>query len=376
MNLADMLCYADIQQLSTIADTYKCQCNGHSKNELIQSILSTVNRKDVFERQVHELTTEDIRFLNSIVFDKRDLFSLEELVARAQQSHFENKEGERNPREMISRFKHRGWLFNGYSQTTRYLFQFPQDLKKRFTDALARTFGAQLEYAEEPPAYRDEEKLIAEDVYLFLHYLFHQEVALTADGAIHKRQLAQLLDRLSVKEEPLVKGAWRFGYGRKFRDLPSRFSLIYDYCFYNELIEERQDRLLLTDKGEGVVLAGKREDLSQIYRFWLKLYKGPIPNLQSLVFWIGKLADDWVTAESLYRAVGPLIRPFYYDSAEAIFESRMTQMMMHLGLLRIGEDEAAGRTVSITKLGASIIAGTYVPDEETIPIMFDNGPFP
>ncbi|MDF2963535.1 MAG: hypothetical protein K0S39_5270 [Paenibacillus sp.] len=92
MNLADMLSYADIHDLSRIAVTYNCECNGHSKNELIQSILSTVTRRDVFERQVVELSIEDVRFLNSLIFDKRGSFSIEELIARVQQSRFVKEE--------------------------------------------------------------------------------------------------------------------------------------------------------------------------------------------------------------------------------------------------------------------------------------------
>nr|WP_313779191.1 hypothetical protein [Paenibacillus larvae] len=62
MNLADMLSYADIQELKKIASTYSCECNSHSKNELIQSILSTVNRREVFEERISRLSMEDIRF--------------------------------------------------------------------------------------------------------------------------------------------------------------------------------------------------------------------------------------------------------------------------------------------------------------------------
>lgn len=379
MNLADMLCYADIQQLSSIASTYDCKCNGHSKNELIQSILSKVNRRDVFEREVNALPTEYIRFLNSIVFDTRDLYSLEDLVARAQQANFGQKGEPRNPREMISGFKHRGWLFNGYSQTTKYLFQFPQDLKKRFTDTLARSFGKDLVYTDAPAAYRDEYKLLADDITAMLHYIYHNEIVLTADGSIYKRHLLQLLDRLAVKEQPVAKGGWRFGYGRKYRDLPSRLSLLYDYCFYNDLLVELPGLLTLSDKGKKLVLEGRREDLSQVYRFWLKLYKGPIPNLQSIVFWISKLATDWVTAHSVSVTLCPLIKPFYYDSPESIFDQRILQMMMHLGLIRIGEDEQFGKTIVFTKLGESIVSGTYLAEEDALPISlplpFDRLPF-
>ncbi len=88
MNLSDMLGYADIQQLSRIADVYRCECNGHSKNDLIQSILSTVSRNDVFEAQISSMKLEDLRFLNSLLFEARNSFSLEDLLARVQQSRF------------------------------------------------------------------------------------------------------------------------------------------------------------------------------------------------------------------------------------------------------------------------------------------------
>ncbi|MFK7695712.1 hypothetical protein [Paenibacillus sp. HJGM_3] len=416
MNLADMLCYADIQQLSSIADTYGCDCNGHSKNELIQSILSKVNRRDVFEQQLTKLSLEDIRFLNSIAFDTRDLFSLEELIARARLSNFtsvspygaaagltpapapasatavtvpvpaKRSNGKKakaappppepwNPREMITKFKRSGWLFNGYSQQTRYLFQFPSDMKRRFTETMAKQFRSELTYEDEPAVYRDEQGLFVDDIYHFLHHIYHNEVPLTADGSIYKRPLQQILDRLSVPEEP-PKAVWRFGYGRRFKDLPNRFSLLYDYCYYQGLIEEQETALVLTDRGKLSVLEGRREELTQAYRFWFKLYKNPIPNLQSIVYWVEQLARDWIRADSLSKVLCPLIRPFYYDTSEAIFQERILPMMMHLGLLRIGQDEQAGAVVRMTKLGSGVVTGTYVPDEDKIALPIDNPPFP
>lgn len=367
MNLADMLVYADIQQLSKIADNYDCQCDGHSKNELIQSILSRIARKEVFEQQVHGLSAEDVRFINSLLFDKRDSFSLEELIARAQQTKFVKNEQEPwNPRDIISRFKQRGWLFNGFSPQTKYLFQVPQDLKRRFIDVLANHFMQQLQRIEEPEIYRDEQKLILDDIYQFLRFAYHQEVALTADGTMHKRHLQQLLNGLSVPEDASLKEVWRFGYGRRFKEYPNRFSFIYDYCFFHQYIDEQQGRLTISEQGKERVLTGQREDISQVYRFWLKLYKGPIYNLQSIVMWLERLARHWVTVQSLERVLCPLIKPFYYDTSEAIFEQRILQMLMHLGLVRIGEDRERGKVAMISKLGGSVIRGTVVQDEEKI----------
>lgn len=247
MKLADMLSYADIGQLSRIATTYHCECNGNSKNELIQSILATVNRREVFEAQIGALKLEDLRFMNSLLFDARDAFSLEELIARVQQSRFagaedqlaapaadvrtdaisvpatsgkkaaakaptakrnakpktakDKPEPESGPRETISRFKQYGWLFNGYAGPERYLFQVPSDLKERFKQSMERRLASEVVYAdEEPHAYRDEQMLIGEDVVHLLTYIHLNEVPLTSEGTMYKRSILQLLELFGVKE--------------------------------------------------------------------------------------------------------------------------------------------------------------------------------
>jgi len=428
MNLADMLSYADIHQLNRIADHYACDCNTNSKRELIQSILNTVNRKDVFERYVETLSVEDIRFLNSLAFDPRDAFSLEELLARAQISRYEaaktaplggsppdagseilstvtvdlrgraeakpaKKEAKKreskkskppadaeapqwSPRQMIVKFAHQGWLFNGYSHHTKYLYQVPADLKRRFGDSLARAFQKQLRVIDEPPAYRDEQRMLVEDIGKFLAFLDRHEVELNAEGTMYKRSQQMILETLNVKEEPVGKGGWRFGYGRKIKDYPNRFSLVYDYCYYNGLIDEREGLLTLSDKGRSALLEGRPADPGAVYQFWLKLYKNPIHNVQTIVHWIDRLAGRWVTLETLSRVLTPLIKPYYYDTPESILSNRIVMMMMHLGLLRIGEHPDDGTVVEMTKLGSSIVRGVYVPEEEKIALPTESEPDP
>jgi hypothetical protein len=373
MNLADMLCYADIHELSRIARNYECECSSHSKNELIQSILATVNRKDVFETLVTNLEAEDIRFLNSLLFDRRETFSLEELVARASQTPVNKEEKpDWNPRELITRFKHRGWLFNGYSQQTKYLFRVPEDLKRRFSDTLARYFAKKLVFPEEPPrVYRDEQGMLPDDILCFLRLMEKQEMPLNPEGFLYKRQLQQTMEALAVAEEPVGKAAWRFGYGRRFREYPLRFSFLYDYCFFQGYMEEEGNQLRLSHAGRLKVIEGKKELVSDLYSFWLRLYRGPIPNLLSLVNWLERLSGRWVNTSSLTDVIGPLIKPYYYDTPQSIFEQRILPMMMHLGLLRIGVDETFGSVVQMTKLGSSIVRGTYVPEEEMIDLQMD-----
>lgn len=402
MNLAEMLGYADIGQLSRIADVYDCECNSHSKNDLIQSILRAIGNKEGFKNVVGSMSWEEKRFLNSLLFDSQNAFSLEELIARVQLSRFDveaqnrsdfsvsvsaepspaddRSKGKRTkkakasklkpepqtPREMISRFKQTGWLFNGFSGPSRYLFHIPNDLKTRFGEELARQLRSSLRYTDEPEGFRDEQGLLADDLLALLQYIGRHEPALNAEGAMYKRLLQQLLESLHIREELPARGAWRFGYGRRIKDYPNRLSLLYDYAYYNELLSEQGEKLVLTVKGQQWLEERLLEEPTRLYRFWLRLYKGAVPNLLSLAGWVDRLANQWVTVESLRSALEPLIKPYYYDSASSIFDQRIVRMMMHLGLLRIGEKQGEGTVIRMTRIGHAVVAGVYVAVHDRI----------
>ncbi|UHA72978.1 hypothetical protein [Paenibacillus sp. 481] len=381
MNLAEMLSFADIQQLARIADSYNCVCNTNSKHELIQSILSTLGQKEIFERHVREMSLEEMRFLNSLLFEQRTSFSLEELVARVQQTRFEKHADDSqavvsspsgNPRDTIAKFKHSGWLFNGCSQQTKYLFQVPVDLKDRFREVLRHTFVSQLEAVTEPQAYRDEDGRIGEDVVHLLHFVHKENVLLNGEGVLYKRQQQQLFELFAIQECPVGKGEWRFGYGRRFHDYPNRFSLIYDYAFFQGWIEEWDGKLSLSISGEERMAKGGVEPAVNVYRFWLKMYKNAIPNLLSLVHWISLCTTSWTTVDSLEKTLLPFVKPFYFDSQSAVFRQRMLMMMVHLGLLRLGEHSEFGQVMQTTKGGQKIIQGVYVAHDDKIRIAIDN----
>jgi hypothetical protein len=358
MNLADMLSYADIHQLGQIARNYDCECDGHSKNELIQTILSTIGRRTCLDAFVQDMSVEDIRFFNSLLYENIEGYSMEELTLRARQARFVAPgEGIELSRDMIVKYKHRGWLFNGHSQQTRYLFHTPKDLLIRVGDSLSQRFMSALELTDEPAAYRDEQNLLADDILCLLHIIAHQEVPLTADGTIYKRLLLSMLDSFSVKEQLIGKVSFRFGY---------RFSFIYDYCYYNDLICELDGYLWLTEKGRKRISVLFKEDLGQIFRLWIRLYKGPIPNVLSITNWILRLTTNWVTVESLIDCLCPLVQTYYYDTPQSILERRIIQMLMHLGMLRIGEQAEGRLVVKATPRSYMLAQGTIVSDEETI----------
>ncbi|MFD1905598.1 hypothetical protein ACFSQ7_18675 [Paenibacillus rhizoplanae] len=57
-------------------------------------------------------------------------------------------------RELVSRLKNSGWLFSGASQQSRYQFQVPLDLKKRFREQMAQHLQERIVPNPEPSVYR------------------------------------------------------------------------------------------------------------------------------------------------------------------------------------------------------------------------------
>lgn len=406
MNLADMLCYADIDQLTRIARTYDCSCGSHSKNDLIQSILAAVQRREALECRMEEITGDDLRFLSSLLFENRGSYSLEELKARACGTEAEGTSNRSEPvaeaapsvspakaatgtrsrkkkaaqpdpavpedaaRQTIARFKRYGWLFNGFSQQTRNLYHVPEDVKRRLREALENRYRPRLDVRKEPPVYRDERGLLADDLTVFLRYARDNDVSLTSEGAMYRRQLGQVLELMSVEEEMPGKAGWRFGYGRRFRDYPDRFSLLYDFAFCEGWIREAPDRLVVTEAGLFAAEGREKTDPARLCRFWIRLYKGPVANLAALVHWIASLAGEWTTSASLFSVLQPIIRPYYYDRETDVLDRRVLKMMMHLGMLRRGETESGETVVRMTPQGVAVVQGTALPCEEAL--RFDN----
>ncbi|SET52034.1 hypothetical protein [Paenibacillus sp. NFR01] len=349
MNLADMLTYADIGQLTAIAGRYRCECKRNSKHDLIQSILVTLGSRDFMEAHIREGRPEELRFLNALLFDERSHFSIEDLLATARQAMFDAPGGG-NPRELVSRFKNGGWLFNGATQQNRYQFQVPEDMKNRFRERMKVYLRDNIAPGAEPQVYRGEGEMLAEDVQMFLAYVKDNEPELNQEGALYKRYQQGAMNALHVPEPLLGKGGWRFGYGRACEHYPPRFALLYDYARHRRLITEEGHLLRLGPAGESFLAEGKSERMMQIFSFWLKLYKGAVPNLASLVYWISQVAGEWVSVSALQEGIGWLIKPFYYDDPASILEQRVIKMMLHLGMLRIGEN-SDGQVVKMTPWG-------------------------
>ncbi|GAB7387535.1 hypothetical protein BSNK01_13720 [Bacillaceae bacterium] len=344
MNLAELLTYSDIGQLNRLAHTYEIECNTNSKNELIQSILSSVKRRDRLQKHIRALGAEEFHFLLQLMLDNRTAFTLEDLHAKAKAAY--PAEAEKSTyRALVSRALKNGWIFPDVGRFSS-LFQVPSDLRQDIRNEIRTFLQERLAFAEEVKIYRDEGAAILEDLVIFLRYVRDYEPQVTNEGVIYRRHQQQLMELFAVPEELVPKGGWRFGYGRYFKDYPDRFSLIYDYCFFRGFIEEGPDRLRLADNG-AIFLAqfaqsGSRlHEWSPLIKFWMRLYKRPVAQLPLHVQLLQLLlADRWVREDALIRLLRPWVRPYYYDTPENIVTTRILKMMVHLGLLQRAETGA------------------------------------
>lgn len=362
MNFADMLTYADIGQLNRIASHYECDCKPNSKHELIQGILARLGQREFFEQQVRTFPLPYRRFLNALLFDERPYFSMEELIATARQSL--DDETDMTPRDIVACLRSAGWLFNGSTHHTRYLFQVPADLKRRLSEVIGQQIQEMIASTNEPVVYRDEGQLLGEDLKLMLRFIGSREIVLNAEGVMYRRKQQQLMEHLHIAEPLLGKGGWRFGYGRSFKHYPDRLALLYDYAVYRKWIVEANGYLVLTIKGKEALEHPTEEERVQLFRFWLRLYKGAVPNISSLIHWIAVCTKYWVQQVALFEQVGLFIKPFYYDKPEAIFDKRIVRMLMHFGMLRVGEHPTCGTVLQMTAWG-TMAAGFCRPSDGT-----------
>lgn len=370
MRIADWLSYTDINQLKRLGKYYGClDEKTHSKKVLIYSLLHQMGKKDTLKQQIESLTTIERRFLEQLVLDQSVAFTLEELLAKGRAA-LGDHEGQ--PRQLMVDAMKRGWLFPGYTHQTQHLYHIPSDTKEKIIALLLEPYlkeGMVLKRA--PSIYRDEQNLMMEDLRHFLDFLQKEIVRLTVDGSIYRQQQKQLFKRFFVPEEPLTGKGPRFGFGRRYHVYPDRFSLLYDYAFYQGYIrEDEEGYLCLTELGSGKI-QNTLDEGRQLVRFWLRLYRRPIPQLPVIVRWFILLShSSWVNLETVYQAIEPWLKPYYYESKESLFQ-KIVQMLVHLGVLKIGAE--LGMTfVNLSESGLKWMRGIAAFRERVIEDEFIN----
>ncbi|GGJ07451.1 hypothetical protein GCM10010885_15760 [Alicyclobacillus cellulosilyticus] len=358
MRFADCLNAADITTLQRIAEHYGLSCSRHSKLSLIQEILYTFSSPRFLQEQGTKWLEAWREPLLRLCFEPRGVFAKEEICGMFQRL------GEAQAMETATR---EGWLFANTTQFGRQMYCVPDELKSRIRQLMAAEFAAKLEASATGPAAVQEDGLaMARDLAVFLEYVRHHTVRLTADGSMYKRQQQQVFTLFMVPESAL-QGGWRFGYGRRFHDYPDRFALMYDFAYQQRLIDEGEDGILTEAEGSRTWLQmSEMERQRALFRFYLTSYRRPIPRLPIIVQLLALTAVSWVESSSALAALGDLVPAYYYDTREQVWSNRILKMLVHLGAFRRGCDEAGREWFQITQLGQQLItpdALANAPDE-------------
>lgn len=370
MRIADWLTYTGIEQLKELNRFYGLTANHHSKHDLICTLLRQISHKRTLQQMMDSLSESDHRFLQSILLDPNVAFTIEELLGRGRMA-LRGRDDE-SPRSLVVRAMKRAWLFPGFSAKNRGLYHVPTDLKMKLIEHLRAPFLNDVLY-EDPDYYRDEMNLLQHDFIQFLLFTQREIVRLTKDGAIFRQQQKKLFQTFAVITEPLNREGPRFGFGRSYHLYPDRFSLIYDYAFYQGYIIEQEDGILcLTKEGQGKCSGTSEQQSQELYRFWIRLYRRPIETLPMILRWIGLLAQKrWISLEQVYQAIRPWITSYYNETEESLYQ-KVVKMLLHLGVIQIGK-KSEKSYLMLTELGEKWLRVISGFDEQLIEKDFYRG---
>ncbi|TCP58948.1 XPB/Ssl2-like helicase family protein [Tumebacillus sp. BK434] len=365
MRLSECLNSSSVDTLRKIAESYAFDCSLSSKNALMQEILSHFNNRKFIECAYAKLQEDAYKeAVSQLMLDRRETFSREDVLAMVRRT------GEGSPEDgqkQMQRMLGDGWLYCLNSKGGRQIYYIPDDLRRTMRDHLADSLKRRVRIAESAPiVYRDENMALQRDLALFLNFVSKNDIRITKDGTILKRVQQQILALFEIKEEPLGKVAWRFGYGRRFHDYPDRFALIYDYCFSSGLIEETgEGELLATPAAAEWLLQPEKARAADLFRYWRLLYRRPIPQLKLCIATLAQTAKgDWVHAASMNELLTPYVGNYYYEQAELVMEQRIYQMLVHQGLLAHGQLADGTAVIKLTAFGREFLLDEAVEIEE------------
>lgn len=349
MNFTELLTYADIEQVRKITSFYGCTSNPHSKNDCIRVLVSHLNKRTELKRIVDRLKPSELRLLQLLYFDWRTLFNMEELLGMGRTACLDKEE---SPRKWIGAARNMGWIFPGVTAHSRSLFYISQDLLERLMEVFAEPYLEEGKPSLHLAVIRDERDVFVHDLEQFLLFVKNNEVTLTGEGSIYRQQQRKLFQLLHFPESPIDPSGWRFGFGRRYHQYPDRFSLLYDYAFYRGYIVEAPEGVLrLTEAGAHQRTREDAQEKTEAVRFWMRLYRRPIPHLLLNIRWIQFLASSqWIQRNTLQRAVEQWLDPYYYVSKEELLD-RILQMMLYLGMINLGEDEEGVQWLKMTAEG-------------------------
>lgn len=274
-------------------------------------------------------------FLFNLMFEKRREYTKDAIYGKARQACLKNNESA-NYREMLERALEKGWLFRVRNQHNER-FILPDEVRKQWRLLVFQGIQGMRKEEIEGGAIYDGTHHMARDLEILVHYLQNNPVPFSKNGCMYRKHIMHLIHLFHIPEELPAEG-WRFGYGRRFREYPDRFALIYDYTYHREWIREdaMTGIVILTEQGHQFIQEGiNYEQLTKdLFSFWLLSYRRAIPNIENLVRSISLLCQNkWVKERDLVEQLLPFTSGFYYDTPEDVLKKRIITMLSYFGFL-------------------------------------------
>ncbi|MDQ0257462.1 hypothetical protein J2S74_004920 [Evansella vedderi] len=174
---------------------------------------------------------------------------------------------------------------------------------------------------------------IIQDLFEMMDFIDSKKIPLTKNQTIYKKDLTNILQLLSKKEE-LPTEQWRFGYGRHYNVYPDYFSLLYDFSYDQGWLEEGES-LLTTKNWETGQELHMNELLDRLLRFYIRLYRRPIPQLPFIIELFKRILSrgDAIEKCQLIERIKDFVDPYYYDKPPVIVEKRIINMLCYIHFL-------------------------------------------
>ncbi len=348
MRFAECLNQSDIKNLRKIAERHTIACTMYSKNSLFQEIMGRFSEPNYVVDRLSAISQTEYNALLEIALDGREEYTREDLLAILKRAQpVTSSEQTMNATEDLLRVLiEEGFIFES-GVSSRKVFACPIDIWKKVRAFSSSRLRQEVQAASHAPTiYQSDEAAMARDAVTCLLFFSRQEIRLTQEGVIFKRQQQQLFQILSVSEEPLPPSiGWRFGFGRRFHDYPDRFALIYDHLYEENCIEETPDLRLTVhqDQAERYMRLSEDERALKLFQYWMRAYRKAIPNIRRLVARLAELtAHDWVYADSVQSAIIPQVSSYFYEDRSVILDSRILRMLAHLGVMMVGSIKIGG----------------------------------
>ncbi|WP_165972092.1 helicase-associated domain-containing protein [Paenibacillus piri] len=180
-----------------------------------------------------------------------------------------------------------------------------------------------------------------------LVFIAQNEMKLTKNGTLHKKQVQKWLDALPLENEPFQGSALKYAYADVY---PVKLAVMMEFLQRLELVEQRGDQLRLREEAvNGWLVLNEREQNKRLYLIWKRIVFPGTAWLQHAALLLERQPEGiWLRAAGLLqwlRRQG-ICMPFEADAAadrelQSQLEQQWLEPLVAFGWLAKGTDSSA-----------------------------------